>query len=272
MEPPKGRISTKPRRFQQVVADLQYTVFSVIRWRMANANHLQVTALGSGFFVAKDVFLTCSHVLNSAENPHQDGDTYHLAGHFAGKFAVHEIRQTAVGRDIFLYPDCDLGLIKAGGDVNQPYVALGYEDVPVGLEIGVAGYPLPRLIQGADGKLQTAGLIFRVAKGVVTASYKTNIQASTTVLPELPVVEVNFLFVPGNSGGPVFNAETGRVLAFVHGYQVIKIGERLETVTAIPQLPPGVGNSYIGAVHAVYSVAIKLDPVRAHIEQHGATL
>ena len=119
------------------------------------------------------------------------------------------------------------------------FAALEFGEIQVGQEIGVAGYPLARL-RVEEGQLRYDGLIFRVAKGVVTSTYQTNINSDQgRVLAGLHIVEVNFLFVPGNSGGPVFDAETGRVCAFVQGYTTVKIREKVETVTLIPNLTGG---------------------------------
>jgi hypothetical protein len=91
-------------------------------------------------------------------------------------------------------------------------------------------------------------------------------------MQNMPVLEVNFLFVPGNSGGPVFDAETGRVAAFVHGYRTAKIRERVETVTMINPLPEGTSNTYVENVSALYSLAIKMERARPHLETNGVTL
>jgi hypothetical protein len=91
-------------------------------------------------------------------------------------------------------------------------------------------------------------------------------------MQNVPVLEVNFLFVPGNSGGPVFAAETGRVIGFVRGYKTVKIREMVATATMIQQLPLGVSGQYIENLNAIYSLAIKLDFIRATIESFGVTL
>lgn len=116
------------------------------------------------------------------------------------------------------------------------------------------------------------GLIFRVAKNVVTANYQGNIGAGLGRLTDIPIIEVNFLFVPGNSGGPVFAANTGRVHGFVHGYRTQKVREVIETVTMIPELPEGLGGTYIDTQTALYSFGIGLNRVRAHLEELGVTL
>jgi hypothetical protein len=84
-------------------------------------------------------------------------------------------------------------------------------------------------------------------------------------------VEVNFLFVPGNSGGPVFDAETGRVLAYVHGFTSREIVQRLADTTP-ENIAVGADQKHIESLHAVYSLGIKLDNIREELERYGVTL
>lgn len=93
-----------------------------------------------------------------------------------------------------------------------------------------------------------------------------------TILTDIPVIEVNFLFVAGNSGGPLFAAETGRAMGFVHGYHTQKIREKVETVTLIPTLPPGISGTYIDNQSALYSLGIALSRVRDYLDRFGVTL
>ena len=88
-----------------------------------------------------------------------------------------------------------------------------------GEDIGVVGYPVPEL-RVVNGNLTLNGLVYRAAKGHVTGRYVASLDAT---LLDIPIVEVNFLFVPGNSGGPVFSAETGRVIGFVSRYRTLRI-------------------------------------------------
>ena len=85
-----------------------------------------------------------------------------------------------------------------------------------GQDIGVAGYPIARLSATATGQLSMDGLIYRVGRGTVSAHF---VATPLPTVPNVPLVEVNFLFVPGNSGGPVFLADTGEVIGFVHAFQ-----------------------------------------------------
>ena len=161
-----------------------------------------------------------------------------------------------VATDIHLYPDLDLALILCRTNPTQAYIPVSFADVAVGTEIGVAGYPLATLKTDGNGNLTPQGLVYRVAKGVATAVYRTDWDSGDGhPLTDAPVVEVNFLFVPGNSGGPIFDAERGRAFAYVKGMTVSKVGERLETCTHIPP-PPNIPKEYLDGVQAVYSVGL----------------
>jgi len=233
-------------------------------------------ALGSGFFVSREVFLTCHHVVNPIGAPHVDGDIYRLVALTDTKGAGNavQIGNVKAGENLHLFPESDLALFRCPIQDTRPFVALEYGEVPLGKELGVAGYPLPRLASApGNGDLRYDGLIFRVAQGPLTSSYVTALNSDQgIVLQNVPILEVNFLFVTGNSGGPVFDAATGRVAAFVQGYHTTKIRERMETVTMINPLPEGTANTYVENLSALYSIAIKMERARPHLEANGVTL
>jgi trypsin-like peptidase len=274
--PPTGRIPTKARKFEEVVRDIRHAVYAVLRLRpTGEGNKHEFTPLGSGFFVSPEIFLTCNHVMNG-NAAHVDGDTYQLLANTSdnGGF-FRNIPNVHVGQNLHLFPDCDLALLKCPvvPQQPQPFVALEYGDIPRGREIGVAGYPVPTL-RSENDEIKYDGVLYRIARGVVTSRYTTSIQPDTGGLPivNIPIVEVNFLFVNGNSGGPVFDVETGRVFGFVHGYSAKKLKEAVKETTLIKDLPDGMSNRYIENLDAIYSLAIKLDRVKPYLEQHGVTL
>jgi hypothetical protein len=228
--------------------------------------------LGSGFFVSPRVFVTCAHVLMHPANPHQDGDRYDLVQNLSTGIRFWQVSNAVVGTNVHVFPDSDLAVLIVDGNQDRVYLPLEYGDLPVGMEIGIAGYPIP-ILTSVGGILHYDGLIFRVAKNVLTATYQTNISVQGgPTLTNIPLLEVNFLFVPGNSGGPIFAADTGRVLGFVHGFRMHKIVERIETVTLIQNLPPGVSNKYVDSQSALYSIGVRLSHVRAHLEGLGVSL
>ena len=87
----------------------------------------------------------------------------------------------------------------------------------------------------------------------------------------LQVIEVNFLFVPGNSGGPVFDASTGAVFGYVHGFWDFKVKECGEETTLVQDLPWGLSNRYVRDVSGIYSLAIKLDTTAQALQQLGVS-
>jgi S1-C subfamily serine protease len=266
---PSGRLSSKSRSFKNVVADIRHAVFSVHRHRPAPNGQFEITPLGSGFFVSSNAFVTCWHVIDSPASPHKTGDTYRLVNNLDGAHGiVHNINE----KDIHLFPDNDFAILLSSSKPDQAFMPISYADIPVGQEIGVAGYPLPRLITDPNGNVTLSAMVYRVAKGVATAIYRADLNAGDGhPLQDKTFLEVNFLFVPGNSGGPIFDAETGRVIAYVKGFQRHKIQEVHETCQLIP-VPPGLNGQYIDSVYAVYSLGLTLEPVRAQLEKFGVSL
>jgi hypothetical protein len=80
---PTGRMKSKKRPFPEIVADMRHIVCSVIRQRPMPGGQ-GALALGMGFFVARDVFITCHHVLNNTADPHRSGDSYQLVANLTG--------------------------------------------------------------------------------------------------------------------------------------------------------------------------------------------
>ncbi len=269
---PAGRLSSKRRSFDSVVGDIRHAVFSVVRQRPVGNGQFLSRALGSGFFVSSSVFLTCWHVIDDPRSAHQNGDQYALVNNLDGNNGVTYAITGGLGKDIHLFPDLDLAIILCTAKHDQAFIPVGYSDLPVGADIGVAGYPLASIAVDANGNATVAGLVYRVARGVATAVYRTNWDSGDGhPLNNTPVVEVNFLFVPGNSGGPIFDAETGRAFAYVKGLTTPKVNERLETCTMFTP-PANVPTQYIAGIHAVYSIGLTLERVRPQLERFGVKL
>jgi hypothetical protein len=273
---PTGRINTKNyKSFAEVVRDIRYCVFSVARLRPeppGQAIRFLTSLLGSGFFVAPNVFLTCNHVMNGSRSPHQSGDFNQLIQNMGGGQVKHSpVLQLNIGQQLHLFPDSDAAILQTPGQ-PQPYASVSYADVPEGIEIGVAGYPLSQIVAGPNGEPQFPGVIYRVAKGVVTSTVTQIINPSPDPITKaLNTIEVNFLFVPGNSGGPIFDAETGRVLAYVHGFTNREIVQKF-VETNPDNIAAGAPNKHIESLHAVYSLGIKLDNLRTELDRFGVTL
>jgi hypothetical protein len=277
---PDGRTSTKKRAFESVVEDIRQATYAVIRVRPTGAGTADVSALGSGFFVSKTAFLTCHHVVNDKRSPHQDGDGYRLVNNLVFSEQLMcgraiEIPNAQAGAEINFFPESDCAILVAKTGLPQRFVALNYGNVEPGKEIGVAGYPLPELsvanLQGQNQLLYN-GLIYRVSKGVATAVYVTDVNTPATgQLTKVPVIEVNFLFVPGNSGGPIFDAENGNVLGFVQNFRTPTVSRRLVS-GPFADLGAQAPASYVEAAQAIYSVGFRIERVRKILESFGVTL
>ncbi len=174
-----------------------------------------------------------------------------------------------VGNELNLFPQFDLAVLKVPREQGRAYASFGFNRVYEGEEIGVAGYPAARLSAAPNGQLAVDGLIYRVGTGPVGAYYVANLSPT---IPNIPLIEVNFLFVPGNSGGPVFIANTGEVIGFVHGFHDAKIREKVVTTRTNTVLPAGMSNQYVEHLHAIYSVAIKLDVIRTTLQTFGIAM
>jgi Trypsin-like peptidase domain len=269
---PIGKLSAKKREFKSIVADIRHAVFSVVRHRPMEDGRFLTNALGSGFFVSPTVFVTCWHVIDQPGNADMPGDRYVLINNLDNKNSIVYDISGGVGTDIFLYPEKDFAIILCrGARPQQAFIPIGYAHLPVGAEIGVAGYPLATIAVDASGAADVKGLVYRVAKGAATAVYKMNLNAGDGYpLTDIDVLEVNFFFVPGNSGGPIFDAETGRAFAYVKGMRTPKVNEFVDK--AYIDLPEGMSPDYITGTRVVYSIGLMLDRVRPELEQFGVQL
>ncbi len=207
--------------------------------------------------------------MNPPASPHLTGDSYRLIANLTGNDAtVHTVLTPNIGKELSLFPELDLAVLEVPTATDQEFVSICYDDVLVGHEIGVVGYPLARLGTDSGGNLQLDGLIYRAGKGVITGRFPGDLNGTAK---NIPLLEVNFMFVSGNSGGPVFDPETGKVLGMVQGIQWTKIAEQLVKANVAPgqQLPLGVGPVYVAPVLAVYSRAVKVDCFRTVLDGFG---
>lgn len=115
--------------------DLRHAVYAVVRNRPTPDGLFQATALGSGFFASKTVFLTCNHVVNGPAAPHVDGDRYLLVNNLGNSGVVHSVLDVKIGENLHLFPGSDLALLIAPESQQPCFVALDYGFVLEGREI-----------------------------------------------------------------------------------------------------------------------------------------
>jgi hypothetical protein len=112
--------------------------------------------------------------------------------------------------------------------------------------------------------MKTRGLAVSLA---YTAIQHPNLK---TLMVRQVCYRLNFPFVSGNSGGPIFDAENGRAFAYVKGLHTPKINEFVDSAQI--QLPANIQKEYIADIRAVYSIGLTLDRVRDQLEQFGVQL
>ena len=161
-------------------------------------------------------------------NPHQNGDRCTLINNLDGQNSiVYDIRRWSRKR-YSPFPRFQISPLspcktrpRSGFHSNRLSVPACW------CQIGVARYPLPSVGIDPDGSANITGLVYRVARGTATAGCtEPSCDAGNRhPLKDTLVVEVNFHFVPGISGGPVFDAETGRAFAYVKGSSNPKVNE-----------------------------------------------
>lgn len=223
--------------FAECVKWLKKSVYIVVRGRKVKVDKkegINWITLGSGFVAAPNRFVTASHVINDSEKgeiaQHKDGDKYYLLRHDDENNWHFRIFEPKLDREIFVFPDNDLAIIyldsefyQAGDKIfadRNDFIRVSKDFLPIGSEVGVLGYPLCKLeFKERDiNKPLIGNILLRTDKGVVNCRYQTS---ETNYLYEFTLA-----FNPGNSGGPIFDIKTGRIVSIVKGCKSIRINER----------------------------------------------
>jgi S1-C subfamily serine protease len=139
-------------------------------------------AYGTGFVVDSGAwgsrFLTAEHVIDQARRL---------------RVTIGN-RRTIAARVVASDVQEDLAIVEAD-ERNLPRVQLGSShDLDAGIQIGVAGYPIP-------DAFQDEGL------GVATSVFEGRLSSIRH-----DALELDIPVIPGESGGPVFDAHTGEVI------------------------------------------------------------
>ena len=268
--------------FSECVKWLKKSVYVVVRGRKTEVQEQEAInwiTLGSGFVVAPNRFVTATHVINDPGKgelfQHQDGDKYYLLRHDDENNWHYRIFEPKLDKEIFVYPDIDLAIIYLDNEFYQvgdkifadknDFIRISKDFLPIGSEVGVLGYPLCKLeFKDRDiNKPLIGNMLLRADQGVVNCRYKTS---ETNFLYEFTLA-----FNPGNSGGPIFDVKTGRIVSIVKGYKAIRINQRENIISdeGAKQLTTYKEKAFIETLNATYSFGFATPTFLAIFKQHN---
>ena len=179
-------------------------------------------------------------------------------------------------KDIFLYNDVDLAVINLdkqfyqnNGKIyvaNNTFLKIDNNFHGIGSEIGVLGYPLCKLTfdNGNMMKPKIGNILLRGDVGVVNCRYKSS--------NKLHHYEFTLAFNPGNSGGPIFDVKTGKLVSVVKGFKSIPIkikenelNNKMRKDLKIKKYTP---DSYLEVMHANYSIGFATPSFSEVFKEH----
>lgn len=207
-------------------------------------NQIQINNIlshGSGFFIHKSgILVTARHVL---PNPLPPNKSIIAIQKIDGSFWA-----SWNGQIIYDFPDLDVTCIKFDRTVDT--IPIRQHPLKQGAEIGVFGYPNSR-VQFQNGQLVGPLVKGRVSQTTIGNAERTTMHfnGGAIQLNDKKIIESQFIFVSGNSGGPVFSARDGKVVGVVTGVHHIPQSAQNLTVNQQP---------VVGVPFASFSYAISI--------------
>lgn len=268
--------------FSECVKWLKKSVYIIVRGRKIKDGKQEKTdwiTLGSGFIAAPNRYVTAAHVINNPEKgelaQHQDGDKYYLLRHDDDNNWHCKIFEPKLDKEIFTYPDADLAVIYLDDKFYQvgdrifvdrnDFIRISKEFLPIGSEVGVLGYPLCRLeFKDRDiNKPLIGNILLRTDQGVINCRYQTS---AINYLYEFTLA-----FNPGNSGGPIFDVKTGKIISIVGGFKSVRINERENVISeeGAKQLKIYKEKAFIETLNANYSFGFATPTFLEIFKKHG---
>lgn len=159
----------------------------------------QKTSFGTGFAISETHILTAEHITSGK-------DVFWL-GPVDGKWVKATLVKSSA--------ELDLALLSA--DIHaKPLIIANWEDVPIGLEAFVIGYPQPTM----------QGLSKKITQGIVNGLRSDKENTAASRLFQLSA-EVN----KGNSGGPVVSADGSVIGMVVKKVDALSFAEKSRDLT-----------------------------------------
>lgn len=249
----------------------KYCVYAISRIRTSNGQ-TSCTTLGTGFLAGRARLMTCAHVINSQEpggDKHRDGDVYCIAQRNEDGTWYKSFIKPVLNETLFVYEDVDMAVIylpddfytnDAGEYVQHPdrYLELARTPLGIGTDVGVLGYPMQAITFTPDGNdVDIGNLLIRADRGVINTRY---IEAS-----KVQYYDFTLSFNPGNSGGPIVDVKTGRVIGMVHGYNSVPIHVAKEMIP----IDGGAPQEVLSVIRALYSKGLDSRNYLIYEKLHG---
>lgn len=264
-------IRDAPDNFVNLCRDVKTKVFSITRIRETEPGKSVFTTLGTGFLAGRHRLVTCAHVMDNKDESHLDGDRYLFIQRDEFGTYYRDVVELRLDETLYIYENIDAAIIYLpdsfymydGSYIRDPddYLKLSASIHPIGTEVGVFGYPLQSvLIQ--DNEINMDDIYIRVDRGILNSG--KNIEG-------VVVNEFTMAFNPGNSGGPIVDSASGKVIAYVESYTSIPIKFAKENIPE--HLREDLGCDYtVTAVRALYSRGFCTTNLKAIATQHGLKL
>lgn len=283
----KIKTPKRPEKFNNFVDCLHWvkkSVYMIVRGRKTlvdGKEALRWITLGTGFVVAPYRLATAAHVINDVNKgemfQHKDGDKYYIIKHDDFDNWHYRILEPKLDNEIFIYPDVDLGILyldeefyvfdgRVLADKND-FIRVTKDYRLIGTDIGVLGYPFCVLsFKNSDTAQPVLGnILLRADKGVINCRYRKS--------EKIANYEFTLSFNPGNSGGPIFDIKTGRLVSIVHGFRPtrIKTQEIILTEDEIKKLNPKEykERGFIETLNTTYSIGFTSSSFLDVFKQHN---
>lgn len=281
----KPKLIKRPKQFRSFpdcVKWLKKSVYIIVRGRKLvkdGKEGIKWITLGSSFVAAPNRLVTAAHVINDPSkgklHQHKAGDKYYLLRHDDDGNWHFRIFEPAMDKEIFIYSDIDLAIVyldkefyRIGNEIFaniNDFIGISQDYIQIGSEVGVLGYPLCTLkFKGGDINNPLIGdILLRTDKGVINCRYQTS---KSTYLYEFTLA-----FNPGNSGGPIFDIKTGKVISIVRGYKSIRINQRENLITEedLKQLKVYKEKAFIETLNANYSFGFATPTFTEVLKKHN---